>query len=117
MAFGTELYSVLKDYSNTSIESAKMFIFFESLIMHHSLETLIASTVNTITPRANNVQDYSSINMWYNKLDDVFKFDLGPAIAIFSTTKQQDQMAVLGPPFWNRSKLEECEQTKCLSGR
>ena len=51
----TELFTALCDCPEHLIESAKMFFFFEHLIKHHSLDTLIASTINNIAPRAEKI--------------------------------------------------------------
>ena len=121
MVFGIELYSVLKYCPSQLIESAKMFVFFEHLITHHSLETVIAATINNIAPRAGNwIQDFSSINMWYHKLDLIYNFDLGPALAAFSTTKEQEMLRKLKPPFLDdynqHGDGQDCKEASCISG-
>ena len=100
LPFATELYTALRDCPEHLIESAKMFFFFEHLIKHHSLETLIASTMNSIAPRADkNMKDFFSVDLWYKRLDEVYDFKLGPALNAFSTIKQKDLMKGLDPPF------------------
>ena len=85
-----------------------MFFFFEHLIKHHSLETLIASTMNSIAPRADkNIKDISSVNLWYTRLDEIFDFELGAALEAFSTTNQQNLMKALKPPFLLDGKQEK----------
>ena len=96
----TELFTALCDCPEHLIESAKMFFFFEHLIKHHSLETLTASTMNNIAPRADkNIKHFTSINLWYTRLDEIFDFELGAVLDAFSTTKQKGLMKGLNPPF------------------
>ena len=95
-----ELYTVLHYCPSHLIESAKMLVFFEHLITRHSLKTLVAATMNNIAPRADKmIGDFSSMNMWYQNLDNIYKFALGPLLATFSTTKQLGLLKTLNPPF------------------
>ena len=103
----TELFTALRDCPEHLNESAKMFFFFEHLIKHHSLETLIASTMNNIAPRADkSIKDFSSVNMWYRRLDEIFDFELDTALDGFSTTSQQMWMRMANPPFLMEEKNE-----------
>ena len=95
-----ELFTILRDCPDHLIESAKMFFFFEHLIKTHSLETLIASTMNNIAPRADkNIMDSSSVNLWYTRLDEFFDFELGPVFDAISTSKQRGALRHMNPPF------------------
>ena len=123
LAFGIELYTVLHSCPIHLVESAQMFVFFEHLITHHSLKTLVAATMNNIKPRADEkIQDFSSIDLWYQKLDEVYNFALGPVLAAFSTTKQLRTMRTLKPPFLmsvdNKDEDgQNCKGDSCLSGK
>ena len=112
----TELFTALRDCPEHLNESAKMFFFFEHLIKHHSLETLIASTMNNIKPRADKtINDFSSVNMWYRRLDEIFDFELDSALEAFSTSNQQISMRFLNPPFLMDEKKEK-KNVSHLSG-
>ena len=123
LEFATELFTALRDCPEHLIESAKMFFFFEHLIKHHSLETLIASTMNNIAPRADkNIKDFSAVNLWYTRLDGIFNFELAPVLDVFSTTQQQRSMRDSNPPFLTHgtSLIDEKQETKAVpnpSGR
>ena len=107
----TALLTALRDCPEHLIESAKMFFFFENLIKHYSLQTLIASTMNNIAPRADKkIKDFSSVNMWYRRLDEIFDFELGSALEAFSTSTQQMWMKISNPPFM----MEEMNERKSL---
>ena len=118
LALGIELLTILQDCSSHLVESVKMGFFFEDLITHHSLETVIASTMNSIRPRANKtmLEDFSSVNMWYNKLDDIFKFSLGDELSALTSTKQQRLLSDESPPFWTISQKND-EGKCCQSGK
>ena len=122
LTFGMELYTVLHYCPSHLVESSKMFVFFEHLITHHSLKTLLAATMNSIAPRADKmIRDFSSINMWYKKLDNIYKFALGPLLATFSTTKQLGLLRTLTPPFLSdydqRGDKEDCKEASFLPGK
>ena len=103
-------------------ESAQLFVFFEHLITHYSIETVIAATMNNIAPRADKtIQDFSTINMWYNKLDEIYNLAFGPVLAAFSSSKQLMMLKRMEPPFLDDYKQHEDEQGcingSCLSGK
>ena len=119
IVFGFELYSILHYCSKNLGDAAKMFVFFEHLITHHSLETVIAATMNSIPPRADKrMQDFSSINMWYKQLDKIYNFALGPVQAMFSSTKELKILNKLKPPFldgFNQHGYgQECKEASCV---
>ena len=121
LPFGTELLTILRDCSSHTVESARMYFFFKQLIIQERLETVIASTMNSVAPKADKTvqEDLSSVNMWYNKLDDIFRFSLASALSPLSSTKQQRQLSTLKPPFWNDTHSvaeEECEEASCQLG-
>ena len=122
VGFGIELYSVLHYCPNYVVDAAKMFVFFEHLLTHHSLETVIAATMNNIAPRADKrIKDFSSMNMWYIKLDKIFNFALGPVLATFSTTEQLEILTKMKPPFLDDFSRPgdgyDCKGSVCLSGK
>ena len=56
--------------------------------------------MNNIAPRADkNIKDFSAVNLWYTRLDEIFDFELGAVLDAFSTTKQKGLMKGLNPPF------------------
>ena len=62
---GLELYSYLHYCQREVVESAELSVFFEMLFTNHSLETLVASTMNSIQPRVGqNLKDLTAMNMW-----------------------------------------------------
>ena len=82
LAFGTELYSILQ-CPQQLVESVKLLALFESLLTNQSLNTVIAATMENIQPRAgDNIKDFTSVNMWYERLDERFNFQ-HPSLADF----------------------------------
>ena len=100
LAFGLELYSVIHNCPSHLEEAAKLSIFFESLLTNDNLNSVVAATMENIQPRAgNNIKDFTSINMWYKRLDKRYNFSLGPAILPMLTTDNLKQLTMLDPPY------------------
>ena len=122
IVFGFEIFSVLQNCPSDLVQSAQKFIFFEHLITHYSLETVIASSMNNIVPRVENpIDEFSSINVWYNKLESIYQLELGPVLASFATTKQLETMRTLKPPFFDDNNQlggdHDCKGSSCISGK
>ena len=59
------------------------------LLSDHSLETLVASTLNNLQPRVGDkLDDLTAMNMWFEHLDKKLNFSLGPLVAGLSSTSQ-----------------------------
>ena len=100
LIFGAKLYSLINYCPAHLVEAAKLSVFFESLLVNQSLETMVLATINSIQPRAGDtIKDFTSINMWYEKLDEKFNFSIGPIIVALSTANQLTQLEQLDPPF------------------
>ena len=100
LSLGAKLLSVMDDCSDSLVEVAKLSVFFESLLTNHSLETMVAATMNSIQPRGGNtINDFSAINTWFVELDKRYNFSIGPIVAALSNTDQLKQLKKLDPPF------------------
>ena len=105
LAFVTELYSALQYCPGNLVESAKLSVLFESLLTNHSLNTVVAATMENIQPRAgDNIKDFTAINMWYERLDERYSFSLGSTILPLLTSDNFTTLANLDPPFLRRQK-------------
>ena len=100
LAFGKELFAVMKcPYARTG-EAAKMLQLFKHLLTSHNLKTVVASTIRNMQPMAGDaVKDFRAINMWYERLDSRYNFSLGPAILPLLRTDNLTQLAKLDPPY------------------
>ena len=54
---------------------------------------LLASTA------LSNIKDFTSINMWYERLNEWYNFSLGSAILLLMKTDNLKQLETLDPPF------------------
>ena len=100
LAFGMKLYSALFYCPETLIEAAKLSKLFESLLNSHNLNTVVATTMHNIQPRAgDNIKDFTAINMWYQSLDARYNFSLGPNFLPLMTTASFELLAALDPPY------------------
>ena len=80
-------------------------MLFESLLTNHSLNTVVAATMENIQPRAgDNIKDFTTINMWYERLDEMYNFALGSNILPLLTTDNPEQLAALDPPYLKEMK-------------
>ena len=125
LALGTKLFSVLHYCPQHLVESAKLSVFFESLLKNQSLETVSAATMHNLQPWAkDNIKDFTAMNMWYKHLSERYNFSLGPAIIGMSTTKQLSGLAELDPPYLKEYQnaidlclhREECNNLTLLYG-
>ena len=100
LVLATKLFSVLHYCPQHLVESAKLSVFFESLLKDHSLETVLAATMHNLQPRAvNNIKDFTAMNMWFEHLSKRYSFSIGPSIIAMSTTEQLLNLAKLDPPY------------------
>ena len=85
------------------IEAAKLSALFKSLLTKHSLNTVVATTMHNIQPRAgDNIKDFTAINMWYQRLDERYNFSLGPNILPLWNPKSLAKLERLEPPFMKK---------------
>ena len=71
-----------------------------SNMANHSLETLVASTLNNIQPRVGDkLDDLTAMNMWFEYLDKKLNFSLGPLLVGLSSTSKLKKLQELDPPF------------------
>ena len=64
------------------------------------MNSVVAATMENIQPRAgDNIKDFTSINMWYKRLDQRYNFSLGPAILPMLTTDNLMHLTMLDPPY------------------
>ena len=97
---GVELYSYLHYCEKKMVEAAKLSVFFVKLLTDHSLETLVASTLNNIQPRVGDkLDDLTAMNMWFEYLDKKLNFSLGPLLVGLSSTSKLKKLQELDPPF------------------
>ena len=101
LAFGIELYSIIHDCpSNLVAEPGKMSIFFEHLLTNHSLNSLVAATLHSIQPKADkSTEDFTAVNMWYERLDKRYNFSLGPVVLPLLASDNLTRLASLEPPY------------------
>lgn len=100
LRFGAKLYSFIHYCPKHLGESAKLSRFFEYLLHDHSLDTVLAATMNSIQPRAGGtIMDFESINMWYDELEQKYNLSLAPIVVASSTTDQLKHLKALDPPF------------------
>ena len=62
------------------------------------MNTIVSATMHNIQP-ANNLIDFSAINMWYERLDKRYNFSLGPAILSMLTSATLLELSKLDPPY------------------
>ena len=104
LAFGTELYSILQ-CPRQLVEAARLSALFGSLLTNQNLNTVVASTMENIQPRAgDNIKDFTAINMWYERLDERYNFSLGSNILPLMTTDNLRQLETLDPPYLQQHK-------------
>ena len=102
---GLELYSYLHYCQRGVVESAELSVFFEMLLTNHSLETLIASTMNNLQPRVGeNVKDLAAMNLWFEELENKLNLSLGSLLVSLFSTTDLIKLDQLEPPFLGRNK-------------
>ena len=111
LTFGTQLYAAMHYCPSHLVEAAKLSHFFESLLLaNHNLNTVVAATMNSIQPRAGeSIEDFTAVNMWYERLDKRYNFSFGPVILPLLTADNLEQLARLDPPYLRdyRAKINE----------
>ena len=99
MAFGKELLYIIKCQFPV-VEAAKLSQFFKHLLNNQNLNTVVASTLRNIQPMAgDNINDFSAINMWYEKLDTRYNFSFGQVVLPMQKTDTLTQLAKADPPY------------------
>ena len=110
---GFQMYEGLLYRPDHQEEAKRLFSFFESLLMDHSLSTVVAAAVNNLeTKVGNEIKDYSGMNTWYKTLDARYNFSLGNAVMALSTTEQLVELAKSNPPYLAQYK----ELANCTDG-
>ena len=106
LIFGLELYFSIHMCSyNLIAETAKLSVFFESLLTNHSLNSVVAATMQNIQPRAgDNIKDFTAINMWYQRLDERYNFSLESNILPLMTSDNLEHLKTLDPPYLQHHK-------------
>ena len=100
LGLGAKIYLVIRECSHRFVEAPKLSVFFEALLINHSLETVVAATMNSIQPRAGDtIKNFTAVNMWYDHLDQMYNFSIFPIIAALSTNSQLGQLRNLEPPY------------------
>ena len=100
LILGTKLLVVILHCPDHLVEAAKLSFFFKTLLTNHSLETVVAATMNSIQPRAGDtIQDFTAVNMWYDRLNQMYNFSIFPIIAALSTNSHLGQLRNLEPPY------------------
>ena len=115
LAFGIELYSVVHHCPSNILEAAKLSVFFESLLINHNLNTVVAATMHNIQP-SNNIEDFTAINMWYERLDKRYNFSLGPAIIGLMTSDNLVELTELDPPYLMKDYIDLDDNITTLFG-
>ena len=83
-----------------------MSVFFEMLLTNHSLETLVASTMNNLQPRVGeNVKDLAAMNLWFKELENKLNLSLGSLLVSLSPTTDLIKLDQFEPPFEPRAAL------------
>ena len=103
LAHGMELYFLIHMCPPQLTEAAKLSAFFKSLVANHNLNTIVAATMHNIQP-ANNLIDFSAINMWYERLDKRYNLSLGSTILPLLTSDSLIQLEKLDPPYMKEIK-------------
>ena len=102
---GLELYSYLHYCQREVVESAELSVFFEMLLTKHSLETLVASTMNSLQPRVGEiVKDLATMNLWFMVLENKLNLSPGSLLVSLSSTTDLIKLDQLEPPFLGRNK-------------
>ena len=120
LAFGFKLYSILHYCPNRIVEAARLSLFIEHFLLDHSLNTLVAATMQSIQPRGDgDIKDFDAINMWYERLDMRYNFSLGPTIFGLMTSDSLKQLALLEPPYLkdNNTFINEHDNMPTLLGK
>ena len=117
ITLGVELFSYIHSCEKKMVEAAKLSVFFEKLLTDHTLETIVASTMNNMQPRVGDkLDDLTAMNMWFEHLDKKLNFSLGPLLIGLSSTSQLKRLKELNPPFLRKyaNFTKECmEENKC----
>ena len=75
------------------------------IVTKHSLETLVASTMNNLQPRVGeNVKDLVAMNLWFKELENKLNLSLGALLVSLSSTTDLIKLDQLEPPFLGRNK-------------
>ena len=103
---GLELYSYLHYCQWEVVESAELSVFFEMLLTKHSLETLVASTMNSLQPRVGEiVKDLAAMNLWFMELENKLNLSLGSLLVSLSSITDVIKLDQFEPPFEPRAAL------------
>ena len=77
-----------------------MSLFVEYLVTNHNLNTLVAATLHSIQPNNDkSTQDFTAVNMWYERLDKRYNFSLGPVVLPLLASEDFAKLATLDLPY------------------
>lgn len=98
--FGLELFSIVHNCPSLSVEAAQLSLFYEPLLINHSLTSVVAAAMHNIQPRGGgNIKDFTAVNMWYEKLDKRYNFSLQEVLTALSSEEQMMKLKLLDPPY------------------
>ena len=66
---------------------------------------------------ANNLIDFSAINMWYERLDKRYNFSLGPAIIGLMTSDILVELTKFDPPYLMKDYIDLDDNITPLFGK
>ena len=74
------------------VEAVKLGVFYENLLEHENLRTVVMATMNNIMPD-NQFENMNLLHEFFNELDKEYNFMLGPSILALAATPQLRQLA------------------------
>ena len=80
------------------VEAVKLGVFYENLLEHENLRTVVMATMNNIMPD-NQFENMNLLHEFFNELDKEYNFMLGPALITLSSASQLKQLAQLDLPY------------------
>ena len=80
------------------VEAVKLGVFYENLLEHENLRTVVMATMNNIMPD-NQFENMNLLHEFFNELDKEYNFKIGPALIALSSASQLKQLAQLDLPY------------------
>ena len=115
LILGTKLFAVILYCPKHVVESAKLAVFYGTILTNQSLRTIIQSTMNNMNPKYNTTTfSLATIKEFYKNLDSVYNFNLGSvSVALLA---KETLAAVLDqtPPYMGNhtQAIQLCIQEK-----
>ena len=111
LTFGLELYSIIQKCPAHLVEATKMSIFVEHLVTNFKLNTVVAASLHSIQPNADKgTNDFTAVNMWYERLDKRYNFSLAPLLLPLLPSDNLTRLTTLDPPYLKDYKAHINEQ-------